>query len=409
MEKVPAHLGAVLDKIDTPAYVADVAAMKRNLAVVDRVRREAGCKVLLATKSFALPAVFPIMKSHLDGTTASGLYEARLGKEEFGKEVHVYSPAYTENEVQELLKVADNIYFNSVSQVQRFLPVVRAAGKQKKVGIRINPGYSKANIGGDLYNPCAPRSRFGVIKEQLDQLPWDEIDVLHAHVLCESLHDGSVELIKTIDEQFGKYVGRVNEVNFGGGHIMNKPGYDVDALIAAIKNFRAKYPNVDVVLEPGGGIVYDTGYLVATVLDVLHNTREIAVLDTSASCHMPDVIIAHWVPPVVGAEAVDEEELEKSGKPIPPNTYILGGKTCMTGDVIGSFAFQKPLRPGDKIVFSDMMQYNLVQSHFFNGTPHPDVAVLHEDGRYEVVRKFGYDDFRNKFGGPSKIQDFSLA
>jgi len=396
--EIPANLKAILGEIATPAFIADVVALKRNLAVIDRVRKEAGCKILLATKSFALPAVFPIMREYLDGTTASGIYEARLGHDEFGKEVHAYSPAFTEGEVRELLKVADNIYFNSVDQVRRFLPMVKAAGSDKKVGVRINPGYSKANIGGDLYNPCAPRSRFGVIKEQLDQLPWDEIDILHAHVLCESLHDGSIGLIKTIDEQFGKYVKRVNEVNFGGGHCINNPEYDVDALIAAIKDFRVKYPNVDVVLEPGAGIVYDTGYLVSTVLDVLHNSREIAVLDTSAACHMPDVIIAHWVPPIIGAEAVDEEELEKEGKSIPPNTYILGGKTCMTGDVIGSFAFQEPLKPGDKIVFADMMQYNFVQSHFFNGTPHPDLAVLHEDGRYEIVRKFGYEDFRSRLG-----------
>lgn len=398
--EIPASLRSKLGEIATPAFVLDVAALKKNLAVIDRVRNEAGCKILLATKAFALPAAFPMMRDYLDGTTASGLYEARLGHDEFGKEVHAYSPAYTEGEVRELIKFADSIYFNSVDQVRRFMPIVKAAGKDKKVGVRINPGFSNSTIGGDLYDPCAPRSRFGVIEEQLDQLSWDEIDILHAHVLCESLHDGSVGIIKTIDEKFGKYVRRVNEVNFGGGHGINRTEYDVNALINAIKDFRAKYPNVDVVLEPGGGIMCDTGYLVATVLDVLHNKRDIAVLDTSAACHMPDIIIAGWHPEIVGAELVDEEELEKTGAAAAPNTYILGGKTCMTGDVIGSYRFDKPLKPGDKVVFLDMMHYNFVQSHFFNGTPHPDLAILHEDGRYEVVRKFGYEDFRNKLASP---------
>ncbi|MDD3287932.1 MAG: carboxynorspermidine decarboxylase [Alphaproteobacteria bacterium] len=386
MPELPLNLKAALNKIDTPAYVMDVSLLKRNMIVADRVRTEAKCKVLLATKSFAMPAVFPIMRDYLDGTTASGLYEARLGFETFSKEVHVYSPAYTEGEVVELLKFSDNIYFNSIDQIKRFSPIVRAAGPNKKIGIRINPGYSKATLGGHLYDPCAPNSRFGVIKEQLDGLPWDDIDILHAHALCEALHDGSLGLIEHVGKEFGKYIRRVKEVNFGGGHFINDPGYDVDVLIKALNDFRASYPHVGVAIEPGSGLVRNAGYLVSTVLDVLYNACEIAVLDTSAACHMPDVLEVPYTPEIFGAGEAGAY----------PHTYVLGGKTCMTGDIIGTYSFSTPLKAGDKLVFTDMMQYSFVKNNSFNGTPLPDLAVLHEDGRYEIVRRFGYEDFKLK-------------
>ena len=375
-----------LQTIPTPAYVADVSRLKRNLETAARIKRESGCKILLATKAFALPAVFPIMREVLDGTTASGLFEARLGREEFGKEVHVYVPAHKDSDFDELTRLADHIYLNSPSQVARFLPRIKAAGK--KAGVRINPGFSNATIGGDLYNPCAPCSRFGVLPEDLDSLPWDDIHVLHAHVLCESLHEGSIQLINHIADNFGKYVKRVKAVNFGGGHFFNKPGYDVDALIAAIRGFRAKFPNVDVILEPGAGLVYDTGYLVTTVLDFHHNVKDIAILDTSASTHMPDVLLAHWRPPVLGADEPD----------VLPHNYILAGSTCMTGDVIGEYSFPAPLKVGDKIVLGDMMQYSFVLNTTFNGIPLPDLFVLHENGDIQKVSAFGYEDFRRKLG-----------
>ncbi len=386
-EALPQRLKAALADIVTPAYVADEVLLRRNMATAARVRAESGCRILLATKAFALPAVFLLMRDTLDGTTASGLYEARLGHETFGKEVHAYSPAHTEKDLRELLKIADHIYFNSVSQIKRFLPMVRAAGPEKKVGIRVNPGYSNATVGGDLYNPCAPNSRFGVARDELDQLPWDDIDILHVHALCESLHDGSAALIRHVGEKLGAYVKRVKTVNFGGGHFINKPGYDVEVLIQAIKEFRDAH-KVDVVLEPGGGLVYDTGYLVATVCDILRNGKDIAILDASASCHMPDVLEVPYTPPVVGAAEPG----------VHPHDYILGGNTCMTGDVIGSYSFPQPLKVGDKIVFADMMQYSFVKNNSFNGTPLPDLGVLREDGRYEVVRRFTYDDFRNRLG-----------
>jgi carboxynorspermidine decarboxylase len=373
------------DDIRTPAYVLDVAALKRNLATAARIKRDAGVRILLATKAWAMPAAFPLMKDALDGTTASGEYEARMGREEFGKEVHVYAPAYAPGEVERLTAIADHIYFNSPEQIARGLPLAKAAGRA--VGIRINPGFSNATLGGALYDPCAPHSRFGTTAAEIDQLPWDAIDIFHVHALCESLADGSVGLIEHVAKNFAPYLKRVKAVNFGGGHFINKPGYDVDKLVAALNAFRTAF-DVEVYLEPGAGLVVDTGYLVATVIGMHRNEGEIAILDASASTHMPDVLEVPYTPPILGAE--------KPG--VLPHSYILGGKTCMTGDIIGEYSFAAPLAPGARVVFGDMMQYSFVKNTTFNGTPLPDLAILHEDGRYEVVRTFGYDEFRRRLG-----------
>ncbi|MCB1520994.1 MAG: carboxynorspermidine decarboxylase [Hyphomicrobiaceae bacterium] len=374
------------DDIATPAYVLDVAALERNLATARRIKQQAGVKMLLATKAWAMPVAFPVMRDTLDGTTASGLYEARLGREEFGKEVHVYAPAYAAREIDELVTIADHIYFNSPSQIARFLPAVKKAGKH--AGLRINPGFSFVSLGGDLYNPCAPGSRFGTPADQLDAVPWDDVHTLHAHALCEATHDGSAGLIAHVAKNFATYLMRVKAVNFGGGHFVNKPGYDVDKLIAALKSFREAFPHLEVVLEPGAGLVVDTGYLVATVLDTMRNGSDIAILDTSASTHMPDVLEVPYTPEIIGAGRPGEKR----------HDYVLGGKTCMTGDVIGTYSFDAPLQPGDRLVFTDMMQYSFVKNTTFNGTPLPDIAMLDVDGTYRVVRRYGYQQFRERLG-----------
>jgi carboxynorspermidine decarboxylase len=379
MPKIP-------ESIRTPAYVLDIALLKRNLATAARIKRETGAKILLATKAWALPAAFGIMRDVLDGTTASGEYEARLGREEFGKEVHVYAPAYTEREIENLVAIADHIYFNSPEQIFRFLPIVKKKAAIE-IGIRVNPGYSHATLGGELYDPGAPYSRFGTVKGELDRLPWEAIHIFHVHALCESLHDGSVGLIRHVAQEFAPYLKRVEAVNFGGGHFINKPGYDVDALIKAIKAFRSEF-KVDVILEPGAGLVVDAGYLVASVIGLHRNEKDIAILDTSASCHMPDVLEVPYKPTVFGADEAG----------IHPHSYILGGRTCMTGDVIGEFSFPKRLAVGDRLIFGDMMQYSFVKNTTFNGTPLPDLGVLEEDGRYRLVSAFGYDEFRRRFG-----------
>lgn len=377
--KIPADL-------PTPAYVLDEAALARNLKTAARIKRETGCKILLATKAFALPAAFPMMRDVLDGTTASGEYEARLGYEEFGKEVHVYSPAYMPGEVERLTKIAKHIYFNSPAQIRRYLPVIDKA-KGVKIGLRVNPGFSMATLGGNLYDPCAPYSRFGATRDMLDDVPWERVEIFHAHALCEARDAGSVGLIEHIAKYFAPYVRKVKAVNFGGGHFVNKKDYDVDKLIVALKAFRDEF-GVEIILEPGAGLVVDTGYLVATVLDIHRNEKDIAILDASASTHMPDVLEVPYTPDIVGAKPAG----------VLPHSYILGGKTCMTGDIIGEYSFATPLRVGDRLVFTDMMQYSFVKNTTFNGVPLPSLAVLSAHGDCRIVKHFGYADFRHRLG-----------
>jgi carboxynorspermidine decarboxylase len=372
--------------VRTPAYVLDVAALKRNLDKAACIKRESGCKILLATKAWAMPAAFPLMRDVLDGTTASGEYEARMGREEFGKEVHVYAPAYTEGEIRRLTEIADHIYFNSPEQLARFLPIVRQ-NPAIEIGIRVNPGYSNATLGGALYDPCAPCSRFGTLKEDLDRLPWEDIDIFHVHALCESLHEGSAKLVRHVAENFAPYLRCVKAVNFGGGHFIGKAGYDDAALIKAISDFRGAF-GLEVIIEPGAGLLVDAGYLVATVIGIHRNEKDIAILDASASCHMPDVLEVPYRPPLFGSEPAG----------ILPHSYILAGKTCMTGDVIGEYSFAEPLAVGDRLIFGDMIQYSFVKNTTFNGTPLPDIAILDDDGSYLVQRSFGYEEFRSRLG-----------
>lgn len=369
----------------TPAYVLDVASLKRNLETAARLKAETGIKMLLATKAWAMPAAFPLMRDTLDGTTASGEYEARMGREEFGKEVHVYAPAYGPGEVERLVAIADHIYFNSPGQLQKHMSTAKAAGRH--VGLRINPGFSMATLGGNLYDPCAPGSRFGTTKIESAGIPWGEIDILHAHALCEAREEGSVGLIKHVAENFADEIRQVKAVNFGGGHFINRPGYKLNALVQALQDFRKAF-GVDVILEPGAGLVVNAGWLITTVLDLHRNEKEIAILDTSASTHMPDVLEVPYTPIIIGAK--------KAG--VLAHTYILGGKTCMTGDVIGEYSFAERLKVGDRLIFTDMMQYSFVKNTTFNGTPLPDLSMLHEDGRYDVLRSYGYDAFRDRLG-----------
>lgn len=373
------------DQISTPCFILDLARLRSNLETAKRVREEAGCKILLATKAFALPAAFPMMRDYLDGTTASGEQEAQLGADTFGKEVHVYSPAYAPGEVERLCETADHIYFNSAAQLAKYGALANAAGV--KIGLRVNPGYSNATLGGELYDPCAPVSRFGEVESKLDQIDWAGVDIFHVHALCESLTEGSVGLIEHVSEHFAPYIKQVSTVNFGGGHFINKTGYDVGALIAATQAFRARF-NVEVILEPGGGLVVDTGELHASVIDLHWNDGEIALLDASASTHMPDVLEVPYRPDIMGAGAADEFA----------HTYRLTGRTCMTGDIIGDYSFASPLKPGDRVIFQDQMHYTFVKTNTFNGNPLANLALRHEDGRVELISDFGYDAFRDRLG-----------
>ncbi len=374
-----------MEQLRTPTFLLDAARLRANLEIAARIRREASCKILLATKAFALPAVFPLMRDYLDGTTASGEHEARLGAEEFGKEVHVYSPAYTETEVRSLTKHARHIYFNSAEQLARFGHIARAA--DCKIGLRINPGFSNATLGGALYDPCAPGSRFGEVPAKLHQIDWTQIDILHVHALCESMADGSVGLIHHVAENFAPYLEKVSAVNFGGGHFLGKPGYDVDALIKAITAFKTRF-KTDVILEPGAGLVVNTGELHATVLALHENEIPLAILDASASTHMPDILEAPYRPEIQGAGQPDEFA----------HTYTLGGKTCMTGDVLGTYSFPKLLEIGQRLIFTDQMHYSFVKTNTFNGTPLAGLALRDEAGQVQMLTDFSYDDFRARLG-----------
>ncbi|MCB1651221.1 MAG: carboxynorspermidine decarboxylase [Alphaproteobacteria bacterium] len=376
-----------LQNIPTPAYVADIAAIKRNMEIAAHIKAETGCKILLATKAFAMPAVFPYMQGALDGTTASGLYEARLGAKHFGKEVHTYSPAYREEDLLATLEYSDHIYFNAAAQLKRFAPLVRAKKPQAKIGLRVNPQLSLVKNSA-LYDPSSQTSRFGVLASELTDEALKQIDILHFHNLCENMAEESARLITHISEKFETALRRMSRVNLGGGHYITHPDYKTDILIKALKDFQARF-DLSVTLEPGGALVYNAGYLIGEVIDIIQRPgQNLAILDASASTHMPDVLEVPYRPNIIGSA----EDGEK------PHTYLLGGNTCMTGDIIGTYSFDTPLEIGQKLAFTDMMQYSFVKNTTFNGVPLPDLGILHEDGRYEVIKRFGYDDFAARLG-----------
>lgn len=374
--------------LPTPCFVLDIGRLRRNLEIANWLRERAGCKILLATKAFAMPAVFPLMRDYLDGTTASGLYEARLGAEEFGKEVHVYNPAYTDEEIDAVLPFVSDLYVNSARQLERFGTRVHDAGK--RLGLRVNPGYSHASLGGDLYDPCAVGSRFGEVLGALDAVDWSGIHTLHVHALCEARHGASVGLIEHVADNLAPFIEQVSAVNFGGGHFIGSPDYDVSVLADAILKFRDRF-GVEVILEPGSGLVVNAGELYARVVDFHRNETDIAIVDASASTHMPDVLEVPYRPDIVGAGAPGAF----------PHTFRLAGKTCMTGDIVGDYSFPEPLQVGDMIQFTDQMHYSFVKSNSFNGNPLANLAVRHEDGRIEEVTNFGYEDFRSRLGRPA--------
>lgn len=375
----------ILKNIETPAYVADIARIRENMAVARRIKKEAGVSLVLATKAFSMFSVFPFMKDSLDGTTASGLYEARLGATHFGKDVHTYSPAFREEDLKACLEYSNHIYFNSVGQLLRFAPMARALRPDVMIGLRVNPGLSLVK-NSTLYDPSSPTSRFGVHFDELNDEALATADILHFHNLCENMAEDSVALINHIADKFGSALAHVKHVNLGGGHYITHKDYKVDLLISALKDFQERF-HIHATLEPGAALVYDTGYLVGRVMDVIERKNiSQAILDTSASTHMPDVLEVPYRPHILNSG----ENGEKA------HTYILGGNTCMTGDIIGTYSFDEPLKVGQTIIFTDMMQYSFVKNTNFNGVPLPDLGLLHEDGSYELIKRFGYSDFENR-------------
>lgn len=368
----------------TPCYVVDEGLLKRNLEILDDVQKEAGCTIILALKGFAMFSVFPLVKKYLAGTTASSLDEARLGSEEFGGEVHVYAPAYVDEEFEKILDYATCVSFNSFSQWEKFRPAARARGDGVKFGLRINPEHSEVKTA--LYDPCAPGSRLGIKAVEFDGRDLNGVTGLHFHTLCELNSDALERTLSVVEERFGHVLPRMKWVNFGGGHHITRADYDIEKLCRLVKDFREKY-DVAVYLEPGEAVVLNAGVLVATVLDIIRGDVDIAILDTSAAAHMPDVLEMPYRPSVTGAGEPGEY----------PHTFRLGGLTCLAGDIIGDYSFPRPLEPGSRIVFEDMAHYTMVKNNAFNGVRIPSIAVYDPvSDAVRVVREFGYEDYRNR-------------
>lgn len=374
-----------VSKLVTPCYVVDEAKLAANLARLDEVQQRTGCKILLALKGFSMFSTFPQIAKVLQGSAASSLNEARLGFEEFKREVHVYAPAFRADEFDEILNYANHLVFNSFAQWHGYKARVARTGKPIRCGLRVNPRHSEVKV--PLYDPCAQGSRLGITRDQFEGQDLSGISGLHFHTLCELNADALARTLPVVEKTFGCYFGGLSWINFGGGHHITRSDYDVDLLCRVIQDFCARYPHLEVYLEPGEAIALNTGVLVTTVLDIVHNAMDIAILDTSAAAHMPDVLEMPYRPGVVGAGRPDEH----------PYIYRLGGMTCLAGDVIGDYSFPAPLAIGDKLIFTDMAHYTMVKNNTFNGVGLPSIAIYHPDReQIEVVRRFGYDDYRNR-------------
>ena len=375
-----------MDQLPTPCYVIDEKKLKENLQILKEVREEAGCKILLAQKAFSCFYEYPLIGQYLDGTTASGLYEARLGKEEMGKENPVFAPAYKDADIKELGEICDHIIFNSFAQLRRHKDVVSG----KSLGLRINPECSTQ---GDhaIYDPCAPGSRLGVTKEvfvrEIEAEPelFDALDGLHFHTLCEQNADDLAKTLEAVEEKFGPWLSKIKWLNMGGGHHITRDDYDRKLLIKCIKHIRDIY-GVEVYLEPGEAIALNAGYLVTEVMDIVENGLSVLILDASAACHMPDVLEMPYRPPLKDSGNAGEKAF----------TYRLSSCTCLAGDVIGDYSFDKQIHVGDKLYFQDMAIYSMVKNNTFNGIPLPGIAVMKEDGDCELIRTFGYGDFKGR-------------
>lgn len=375
------ELGFDINKVKTPYYIVDEKLLIKNLELLQRVEKEAGCHILLAQKAFSMFSLYPLMGRYISGTAGSGLYEAKLGHEEMGKENHVFSPAYHEEEFDEILQVCDHIIFNSFSQWERFKD--KASKSNKKFGLRINPEHSTQDHA--IYDPCSPGSRLGITLANFRPELLEGISGFHFHTLCEQNADALIETLAAFEEKFGQYLYQMEWINFGGGHHITREDYDVEALIGAIKSFKEKY-GVKVYLEPGEAVALNTGFLISTVMDIVDNGIKIAILDASAACHMPDVLEMPYRPRIIGSGLAEEK----------PCTYRLGSATCLAGDVIGDYSFDRPLNVGDKLVFCDMAIYSMVKNNTFNGMKLPSIAIAKSNGEVEVVKTFGYEDFKNR-------------
>lgn len=374
-----------IQTIPSPCYVIEESLLRRNLTLIKDVKERAGIEIIMALKAFAMWKVFPIVREYIPYATASSVYEARLVYEELGTPAHTYSPAYTEADFPHLLKCSSHITFNSLSQFERFYPMVVADDRRISCGLRINPEYS--DVATELYNPCAPGSRMGITSDKLpDQLP-EGVEGLHFHTLCESSAQDMANTLQAVERRFGRWLSQVRWLNMGGGHLMTRKGYDIDFLLRLLNEFKAKYPHLQIIMEPGSAFFWQTGFLRTTVVDLVENNGvETAVIDASFTCHMPDCLEMPYKPAV--RHATDAAP----GKP----TYRIGGCSCLSGDFMGDWSFDRPLHIGDPLIFEDMIHYTTVKTTMFNGIQHPSLAILREDGTLDMLRAFTYEDYKSR-------------
>ncbi len=368
--------------LPSPSYVCDLARLENNLKLLARVKKESGAKVILALKGFAMWSTFDLVSRYLDGATASGLHEAQLAHEEMKGEVHTYSPAFKEEEIEEIASISDHIVFNTPTQLKRFSAMAKKINPSISVSLRVNPEFSSSPV--DLYNPCGLYSRLGTTKKNFDETILDQLDGLNFHALCEQNVDALEGVLKAFEERFGAYIDKMKYINFGGGHHITRKDYDVDKLIEVIKAFKKRHNNIDVYLEPGEAVGWQTGELVSTVLDVFHNGMDVAILDTSAEAHMPDTLAMPY-----RADVRDSGEAGEKAY-----TYRLGGNTCLAGDIMGDYSFDTPLKVGDKIIFEDQIHYTFVKNTTFNGIRLPSLVLVQQNGDVEIVKEFGYADYK---------------
>ncbi|MGE3143825.1 MAG: carboxynorspermidine decarboxylase [Hyphomonadaceae bacterium] len=373
--------------VETPCFLIDTAALERNLDILRQVQSGAGCKILLALKGFAMWPLAPQIMRALPGVTSSSIDEARLGREEFGGEVHACAPAYSDDDFRQLIRICDHVVFNSPSQAQRLLPIYEAEGARAvSFGLRVNHGHREVETA--LYDPAAPRSRLGALRQTIPDALFDQLEGLHFHSLCELGADALERTLPAFEAQFGDVIGRMKWVNFGGGHHITRPDYDTALLVKLVREFKQKY-GVELYLEPGEAIAIRTGVLVASVLDIVENEGPIAILDTSATAHMPDTLEMPYRAEIFGAGLPGEKKYQ----------YRLGGLTCLAGDVIGDYSFDAPLQIGQKLVFADMAHYTMVKTTTFNGVRLPSIGAADPaTGRITIFRRFGYEDYKNRLG-----------
>lgn len=380
------------ENIHEPMYILEESRLRGNLELISRVARESDIEIILAFKAYALWKTFPIFREYVSSTTASSLYEARLGFEEFGAPVHTFTPALTDAEIDEISRYSSHISFNSLTQYGRFHERALKVNPKLKLGLRVNPEYSE--VGTLLYNPCAPGTRFGITADKLPETLPSDITGFHCHCHCESGSDVFRRTLKHIEEKFSKWFPQLEWINFGGGHLMTRKDYDVDLLINMMREFHKRYPNLHVILEPGSAFGWQTGPLVAQVVDVVEDHGiKTAILNVSFTCHMPDCLEMPYMPVVRGAKIIDN-----SSHNTPHSTFVyrLGGCSCLSGDFMGSWAFDHELQVGENIIFEDMLHYTTVKTNMFNGIHHPAIALLHTDGELEVLRRFTYEDYKNR-------------